>query len=94
MRFRGRPHPPSWLAMVHGLLAAAGLTLLVYAAVASDVPAAAVYAALLFVVAAIAGVVLNLVYHLRDRPLSKSLVIAHALIAVAAFVLLLAAAFG
>jgi uncharacterized membrane protein HdeD (DUF308 family) len=94
IRFRGRPHPPSWMAMGHGLLAGAGLTLLVYAAVAGEVPAGAVIAAVLFALAAAGGVVLNLAYHLRDRPLPKSLVIVHALIAVTAFVLLLAASFG
>lgn len=94
IRFTGRPHPPSWMAMMHGLLAGAGLTLLVYAAVAGDVASTAVLAAALFVLAAIGGVVMNLVYHLRERPLPKSLMVVHALIAVTAFVLLLAAAFG
>lgn len=26
MRFAGKPHPPAWLAMLHGLLAGAALT--------------------------------------------------------------------
>ena len=32
IRFATRRNPPAWLAMLHGLLAASGLTLLVYAA--------------------------------------------------------------
>lgn len=94
IRFMGRPHPPSWLAMGHGLLAGAGLTLLIYAAVAGDVPAGATIAAGLFALAAAGGVVMNLAYHLRDRPLPKGLIVVHALIAIAAFLLLLAASFG
>ena len=31
MRFAGKPQPPTWLAMVHGLLAGAAATLLLYA---------------------------------------------------------------
>ena len=38
LRFSGKPHPPSWLAMVHGFLAAAALTLLVFAAFTASVP--------------------------------------------------------
>jgi hypothetical protein len=94
IRFRGGRNPPSWLAMAHGLLAAAGLTLLVYAALAGDAPGGAVIAAALFVAAAAGGVVLNLVYHLRDRPLPKGLTLVHALLATAGFVLLLSAAYG
>ena len=36
MRFAGRPHPPAWLAMLHGVLAAAAITLLLYAAATSN----------------------------------------------------------
>lgn len=94
IRFMGGRNPPSSLAMAHGLLAGAGLTLLVYAAVAGEVPQAAVYAAVLFVLAAAGGVAMNLAWHLRDRPLPKGLTVVHALLAVAAFALLLVAAFG
>ena len=31
MRFMSQRNPPAWLAMVHGFLAAAGLTLMIYA---------------------------------------------------------------
>lgn len=94
IRFSSGGNPPSWLAMLHGLLAAAGLTLLAYASLTMDVPGNAFLALLLFLGAALGGIVLNLVYHLKDIPLPKWLVIAHAVVAVLAFVLLYFAAFG
>ena len=93
VRFGGK-NPPSWLAMLHGLLAAAGLTLLAYAWFTASVPAFAALALLLFVVAALGGVVLNLGYHLEQVPLPIWLVVVHAAIAVVAFVLLALAAWG
>jgi uncharacterized membrane-anchored protein len=92
IRFGGKPSPPSWLAMVHGLLAAAGITLLAYAYFAAAVPTSAALALLLFVGAALGGVVLNLGYHLKAQPLPIWLVLVHAAIAVVAFVLLCVAA--
>ena len=94
IRFGGKPNPPSWLAMLHGLLAAAGLTLLAYAYFTATVPAFAALALLLFVVAALGGVVLNLAYHLKALPLPIWLVVVHAAIAVVAFLLLALAAWG
>ena len=93
IRFRGTPHPPSWLAMLHGLLAAAGLTLLAYAVATMSVPSLAVIALALFVAAALGGVILNLNYHLRGEPLPIWLVVVHAAVAVLAFCALLLATF-
>jgi hypothetical protein len=92
IRFGGKPSPPSWLAMVHGLLAAAGITLLAYAYFAAAVPTSAALSLLLFGVAALGGVTLNLGYHLKALPLPIWLVMVHAAIAVVAFVLLCLAA--
>lgn len=94
IRFIGKRNPPAWLAMAHGLLAGAGLTLLVYAALTVGVPPRAGIAAVLFVVAALGGVVLNLAYQLKDRPLPKTLTAVHASIAIVAFLLLLSTSFG
>ena len=94
IRFSGAPRPPSWLAMGHGLLAAAGLTLLIYAALMVGVPRTAQIAAVLFVIAATAGTALNLLYHSKQLPLPKPLLVAHALLAVAGFVLLLVTLYG
>jgi len=54
-------------------------------------PQLAAIATVLFVVAALGGVVMNLNYHWKLLPLPKWLVAAHAVIAVAGFGLLLAA---
>ena len=91
IRFSGKPHPPTWLAMVHGLIAAAALTLLLYAWFTAGLPALAAIAVVLFVVAAIGGAVLNLGYHWKQLPLPKGLVLVHAAVAVIGFLLLLGA---
>ena len=94
IRFGGKPNPPAWLAMAHGFLAAAGLTLLAYAWWTTVVAASVAWSLLLFLVAAAGGVALNLAYHLKGVPLPKWLVLVHAAIAVVAFVLLAIAAWG
>lgn len=85
----GKRNPPIWLAFAHGLLGAAGLTLLVYPAVTIGVPQNAFYAMLLLLAAAAGGGVMNLVYHWQQRPLPKGLMFGHMLLAVVGFGLLL-----
>lgn len=92
IRFSGKPHPPTALAMLHGFLSAAALTLLIYAACTVGLPNLALTATLLFVVAAIGGIVMNLNYHWKMLPLPKWLVLVHGAIAVAGFLCLLIAA--
>jgi len=89
IRFSG-PNPPAWLAMLHGFLSAAALTLLIYAACTVGLPKLADLAIVLFIIAALGGVVMNLVYQWKLLPLPKWLVIVHGLLAVSGFVLLLA----
>ena len=89
VRFSGNRQPPPVLAMLHGFLAAAAVTLLLYAALTVGLPGAALLALVLFLVAAGGGVVLNLNYHWKQLPLPKWLVVVHAIAAVAGFVLLL-----
>jgi hypothetical protein len=91
MRFAGRPHPPASLAMLHGLLVAAPLTLLAYAAATVGVPPLAMAALALFVVAAGGGTALNLAYHWKQRALPRWLVSVHAVAAVVGFALLVLA---
>src|SRR3954465_8306283 len=78
-------NPPSWLAMLHGLLAGAALTLLLYAYFTVGLPALAGWALLLFLGAALGGVVLNLSYHAKAILLPKSIVVVHAVIAIVAY---------
>jgi len=92
IRFSGKPHPPTWLAMLHGFLSASALTLLIYGACTVGLPTLALAATGLFVVAAIGGVFMNLNYHWKALPLPKWLVLVHASIAVVGFVCLLLAA--
>jgi hypothetical protein len=87
-------NPPSWLAMVHGLLAASGLTLLLYAFFTAGLPGLAGWALLLFVVAAAGGLVLNIGYHAKAALLPKGIVVVHALVAVVAYALLLMTVLG
>ncbi|MFL6591613.1 MAG: hypothetical protein ACJ8GK_02750 [Luteimonas sp.] len=94
IRFFGGRNPPAWVAMAHGLLAGAGVTLLAYAAVSASVPRLAVISLVLFLLAALGGLVLNLRYEWNRLLLPASLVIGHAVVAVLAFGLLLAAAWG
>jgi|SRR5687767_702455 len=91
IRFGGKPQPPAWLAMGHGLLAAAALTLLLYGYFTVGLPALAVWALMLFLIAAAGGAFLNLNYHAKMLPLPKGLIVGHAAVAVAGFALLLAA---
>ena len=93
IRFTGGRNPPSWLAMLHGFLAAAGLTLLAYAVFTMETPSLAFMALLLFLAGSAGGIVLNLLYHLKGIALPKWFVAVHALISVLAFVLLYMAAF-
>lgn len=88
IRFSGRPHPPSWLAMLHGLLAGSGLTLLIYAAVVAGLPGSAWAGLVLLAAAALGGLVLNLGYHWRNLPLPIWLVLVHAAVAAIGFVVL------
>jgi uncharacterized membrane protein HdeD (DUF308 family) len=91
IRFTGKPHPPTWLAMLHGFIAGAAVTLLIYDYFTVGLPALAQIGLLLFLLAAAGGMVMNLNYHWNRLPLPKWLMAVHALIAVIGFVLLLIA---
>jgi len=91
IRFASDRQPPVALAMLHGFLAAAAVTLLLYAAATVGLPATALVALALFLAAAAGGAVLNINFHQKQLPLPKWLIVVHAIAAVAGFVLLLAA---
>ncbi len=94
IRLIGHRNPPVALSMLHGFLAAAGLTLLIYAALTTRLPGLALAALALLVLAAAGGAVMNLGYHWKQRPLPAGLLIVHAVLAVIALIMLLFAAFG
>ncbi|ROZ69418.1 hypothetical protein [Ramlibacter sp. WS9] len=81
-RFAGAERPPSWLAMVHGLLAGSALTLLLFAGFAYGIPRLTWIGMGLLVLAALGGVYLNLNFHDKRLPLPKPIVIGHAVLAV------------
>ncbi|HET6631731.1 MAG TPA: hypothetical protein VFG73_03380 [Rhodanobacteraceae bacterium] len=87
-------NPPAWLTMFHGLPAAAGLTLLLYAACTRPVPGLAIASLVLLLIAAGGGAVLNLVYQQRGTLLPRWLLYLHLLLAVTGFVLLAIALFA
>ena len=89
MRLGTGRNPPAWLAMLHGMLGAAGLTLLVFGVFTAELPSLATVAALLLVLAALGGAVMNLGYHWHGRLLPKSLMIGHAVLAILGYVALL-----
>ena len=91
IRFSGNRQQPPALAMLHGFLAAAAVTLLLYAAVTVGLPGTALAALLLFLVAVGGGVILNLNYHWKQLRLPKWLIVVYAIAAVVGFALLLAA---
>ena len=88
MRLSGRPRPPSSIAMVHGLLAGSGLTLILYAGFTSGMPGGGWGGLVLLVLAALGGLVLNLRYHSEQRELPIGLMLGHAGLAVIGFVVL------
>ena len=89
VRFRGADRPPSAIAMGHGFLAGAAVTLLIYAAAAAGVPGLAIVALVILVIVALVGVALNLMYHDKLRPLPKPTIVVHGIVAVIGFILLL-----
>ena len=91
IRFSGNRNPPVWLAMAHGGLAVAGVALLACAVLAGGAPAAAMWSLILLLVAAAGGTVLFLAYEWKRELLPAWLVLVHAVIAVAGFLLLVAA---
>jgi hypothetical protein len=93
-RFSGRPHPPSFVAMLHGLLAAAGLTLIVYVCAVRGLPGGGWIGLVTLLVAVLGGLVLNLRFHWRNVPLPVWLVLLHAVLAATGLVILAISVWG
>ena len=94
VRVFGVRNPPAWLALLHGLLAGAGLTLLLFAAFAAGVPTLAIWALVLLLIAAAGGLLMNLGYAWNRQLLPKPLMYGHVLIAVVGFILLIIGTVG
>ena len=88
MRFSGRSHPPTLVTMLHGLLAASGLTLVLYPALTTGLPGGGWAGLVLLLAAVLGGLVLNLRYHWERLQLPIPLLLAHAAAAAAGLVVL------
>jgi hypothetical protein len=73
--------PPWGAAILHGLFAASGLVVLLYAVLTGTVSAIVMGAAVLLVIAALGGFFM-LTFHMRKVPPPKAVVVIHALAAV------------
>ncbi len=91
LRLRGRPTLPLGLAILHGLLGAAGLVALIWVVFGAGLAAKASLG--LFVVAALGGFVLFGI-QLRNKPIPIGIMLVHGLVAVIAFVLLVVRVHG
>jgi hypothetical protein len=85
---RKRKDAPIPLALLHGLLAAAGLVLLIIGVTQMASAGLAGVALAIFVIAALGGFVL-FAMHLMSKPLPAGFIAVHGLVAVVAFVVLL-----
>jgi hypothetical protein len=94
IRLSGSPRPPTWLALVHGAVAATGLVLLINVAMTTTLPGMGQAALGVLVLAALGGAVLFLGFHLREKALPIPFVLLHGLIAATGYVLLLMTAYG
>jgi hypothetical protein len=92
IRFRGADRPPSWITMLHGFLAGAAMTLLIYAWATVGIPGLAKAAVGIFIVVALVGAWINLNFHSKLIPLPKNVIVVHGIVAVIAFVMLIVAA--
>ena len=89
IHFKKDRNPPGALAALHGILAATALGILLWAVVTSGLGGLVAWALGLFVAAALGGFFL-VSYHLTKRRLPSPVVVIHALVAVVAFLLLVA----
>jgi predicted membrane channel-forming protein YqfA (hemolysin III family) len=95
LRVSKNQNPPTALAMGHGVIAAAGLITLIYAVFVSavDAPEMAKWSVGVFVVAALGGLGMFTLFHLRGRLLPVWMMLGHGAIAAVGLVLLLLAIF-
>jgi hypothetical protein len=93
IRLSGKPRPPTWMAIGHGIVAVTGVGLLVYVALTTGLPTMALVALGFFAAAAVGGAILFLGFHMAEKALPIPLVIGHGLVAVTGFVILLLSVF-
>jgi hypothetical protein len=88
IRLKGNPYPPLWLALGHGAGGVAGFVALGYAWASLGIPDLARFAFWVFVAAALGGVTLLTLFHLRRKPLPVWMVLGHGVVGLAGVALL------
>ena len=90
--FRGRTPPRGIVAATHGLLAVTGVIVLLVATRESGMRGIGLWALCLFAVAALGGLYLA-TQHMDQKRLSSPVIVIHALVALVAFLMTLAAVY-
>lgn len=89
LRLRGAPRPPFWLAWGHGIFALGGFVSLFQQWQASGLPALAQWGSGVLAAAALGGVSLAGLFHLRQRELPVPMILGHGLVALVGLGLLI-----
>ena len=87
IRFASDSPSPPWVAKLHGFAAAGAISLLAFGWLHLVFPLSGVYGLLILLVAAAAGLLLNLGYHWKQKPLPEWMVFAHMSVAFIGFLL-------
>ena len=93
-RFGTDLESPPWLAKLHGYAAIAALGLLLVSWTLVQPSRAGIFGILALLLAAAGGVVLNLVFHWRHKPLPEGLVFAHLSVAFVGFLVVFVSLLG
>jgi hypothetical protein len=88
IRLSGKPYPPLWLALGHGLIAVSGLAVFTYTALNQSLTTIAHVALGMFYLTAGGGFVMLLGFHLRNLPLPILFVLGHGALALASLLTL------
>jgi predicted membrane channel-forming protein YqfA (hemolysin III family) len=93
LRVSKNQNPPTGLAVGHGVIAAAGLITLIYQVLTATAtaPQMAQWAIGVFVLAALGGLGMFTLFHLRGKLIPVWIILGHGAVAVAGFVMLLMA---
>lgn len=94
IRLSGKPYPPLWLALGHGLLGLSALGTLGYAATTEGIPFLGQVALGMFVLTALGGAGLLAGFHLQNKPLPIPFVLGHGGLAIASLIVLLLAIYS
>ena len=91
MRLSGSTRPPLLLALGHGVLVIAGFVFLLQSRAATPFPRLAEYSLYALIAAALGGLAMFTLFHLRQKALPPSLVLGHGAIALTGLGMLITA---